>query len=213
MSGHYEFLDFENEKRWIVYGLILILMMIWRPQGLISRELVQALGAAGRTRSGKWRERSSTTATPQSPTASPRSSVASPRSMTCRCRGLGRRQIHAIIGPNGAGKTTLFNVISGMLSARRPGRMRFKERAASTRRKTAPAHQHGHRAHVPEHPPVRGPLGSGKRSGVAARPSFQVDLVRRGSHGLASMGRSARAREETEMDRLCQRDCSDYPRY
>lgn len=40
----YEFLDFENEKRWIVYGLILILMMIWRPQGLISRELVQRWG-------------------------------------------------------------------------------------------------------------------------------------------------------------------------
>ena len=34
----YEFLDFENEKRLIVYGLILIVMMIVRPQGIITRE-------------------------------------------------------------------------------------------------------------------------------------------------------------------------------
>jgi len=37
----YDFLDFENEKRWIAYGLILILMMIWRPQGLVSRDQVR----------------------------------------------------------------------------------------------------------------------------------------------------------------------------
>ncbi len=34
----YEWLDFENEKRLIVYGLVLIVMMIWRPQGLVSRD-------------------------------------------------------------------------------------------------------------------------------------------------------------------------------
>jgi len=34
----YEFFDFENEKRLIVYGLILIVMMIVRPQGLIARD-------------------------------------------------------------------------------------------------------------------------------------------------------------------------------
>lgn len=37
----YEFLDFENEKRLIVYGLILIVMMILRPQGLLARETVR----------------------------------------------------------------------------------------------------------------------------------------------------------------------------
>ncbi len=40
----YEFLDFENEKRWIAYALILILMMIWRPQGLVSRDQLKRLG-------------------------------------------------------------------------------------------------------------------------------------------------------------------------
>lgn len=39
----YEFLDFENEKRLIVYGLILILMMILRPQGLLTRDTTRRL--------------------------------------------------------------------------------------------------------------------------------------------------------------------------
>jgi branched-chain amino acid transport system permease protein len=39
----YEFLDFENEKRLIAYGLILIVMMILRPQGLLTRRTVRRL--------------------------------------------------------------------------------------------------------------------------------------------------------------------------
>lgn len=39
----YEFLDFENEKRLIAYGLILIAMMIVRPQGLLTRRTVRRL--------------------------------------------------------------------------------------------------------------------------------------------------------------------------
>ncbi|MDH3689266.1 MAG: branched-chain amino acid ABC transporter permease [Gammaproteobacteria bacterium] len=39
----YEFLNFENEKRLIAYGLILIGMMIVRPQGLLTRRTVQRL--------------------------------------------------------------------------------------------------------------------------------------------------------------------------
>ena len=34
----YEFLDFENEKRLIVYGIILIAMMILRPDGILTRD-------------------------------------------------------------------------------------------------------------------------------------------------------------------------------
>ena len=34
----YEFLDFENEKRLIVYGIILIVMMIIRPDGILTRD-------------------------------------------------------------------------------------------------------------------------------------------------------------------------------
>ena len=33
----HQFLDFENAKRLIAYGVILILMMIFRPDGLVTR--------------------------------------------------------------------------------------------------------------------------------------------------------------------------------
>ena len=39
----YELLDFENEKRLIVYGAILIIMMIIRPQGLLTNKTVRRL--------------------------------------------------------------------------------------------------------------------------------------------------------------------------
>lgn len=39
----YGFLDFENEKRLIAYGLILIVMMILRPGGLLSRDSLRRL--------------------------------------------------------------------------------------------------------------------------------------------------------------------------
>ncbi|MBO0758049.1 MAG: branched-chain amino acid ABC transporter permease [Bradyrhizobiaceae bacterium] len=39
----HEFFDFENAKRLIVYGIILIVMMIMRPDGLITRDSLQQL--------------------------------------------------------------------------------------------------------------------------------------------------------------------------
>lgn len=39
----YGFLDFENAKRLIVYGVIIILMMIFRPDGLLTRESFRRL--------------------------------------------------------------------------------------------------------------------------------------------------------------------------
>jgi len=39
----HEFLDFENAKRLIVYGLILMLMMIVRPDGLLTRDALRRL--------------------------------------------------------------------------------------------------------------------------------------------------------------------------
>jgi branched-chain amino acid transport system permease protein len=41
------FLDFENAKRLIVYGIILILMMIFRPDGLLTRASVRRLRLPG----------------------------------------------------------------------------------------------------------------------------------------------------------------------
>jgi ABC-type branched-subunit amino acid transport system permease subunit len=34
----HDFLDFENAKRLIAYGIILIVMMIVRPEGLLTRD-------------------------------------------------------------------------------------------------------------------------------------------------------------------------------
>jgi ABC-type branched-subunit amino acid transport system permease subunit len=39
----YAFLDFENAKRLIAYGLILMVMMIVRPDGLITRDSLPRL--------------------------------------------------------------------------------------------------------------------------------------------------------------------------
>ena len=47
----HEFLDFENAKRLIVYGLILMLMMIVRPDGLITRDTLRRLTFA------RWKAR------------------------------------------------------------------------------------------------------------------------------------------------------------
>jgi branched-chain amino acid transport system permease protein len=45
------FLDFENAKRLIAYGVILILMMIFRPDGLLTRDTLRRL------RLPRWRPR------------------------------------------------------------------------------------------------------------------------------------------------------------
>jgi ABC-type branched-subunit amino acid transport system permease subunit len=44
----HEFLDFENAKRLIAYGVILIIMMIVRPDGLITRDGLRRLWPARR---------------------------------------------------------------------------------------------------------------------------------------------------------------------
>jgi len=47
----HEFLDFENAKRLIVYGVILILMMIFRPDGLLTRDSLRRFSLS------RWRAR------------------------------------------------------------------------------------------------------------------------------------------------------------
>jgi branched-chain amino acid transport system permease protein len=45
----HDFLDFENAKRLIVYGIILIVMMILRPDGLLTRDSLRRF-SLGKTR-------------------------------------------------------------------------------------------------------------------------------------------------------------------
>ena len=64
-----------------------------------------------------------------------------------------RGEIFGLIGPNGAGKTTLFNVLTGVY---RPDAGEFTFDGVRHHRAEAPHDRRArHRAHVPEHPPVR----------------------------------------------------------
>ena len=105
----------------MVFGLILVLMMIFRPQGILPakrrvRELEDAL---------TWRRSSRRGGSPSALAASPPST----RSNFDARRG----HIASIIGPNGAGKTTFFNVFTGHLRAR-GGRVSFRGQALLGRR-------------------------------------------------------------------------------
>ena len=44
----HNFLDFENAKRLIAYGIVLIVMMIVRPDGLLTRDVMRRLSLARR---------------------------------------------------------------------------------------------------------------------------------------------------------------------
>jgi ABC-type branched-subunit amino acid transport system permease subunit len=44
----HNFLDFENAKRLIAYGILLIIMMIIRPDGLLTRDTLRRLSFARR---------------------------------------------------------------------------------------------------------------------------------------------------------------------
>ena len=50
----HNFLDFENAKRLIAYGIILILMMIVRPDGLLTRDAMRWLVVSARWRADTW---------------------------------------------------------------------------------------------------------------------------------------------------------------
>ena len=70
-------------------------------------------------------------------------------------------EIYGLIGPNGAGKTSLFNVLTGIYV---PDGGDFVFDGASLAAPEAQRRREPrHRAHVPEHPPVRQPVGARER--------------------------------------------------
>ena len=105
-------------------------------------------------------------------------------------------EILGLIGPNGSGKSTIVNLICGLFPLT-AGRVLLRARDISD----LPPHARvalGHRAHLPEHPPVRPtdglaePLGRAEfRASSAREEHFLTPLVRR---------RAASARDEIDRD-------------
>ncbi|MFN8674907.1 MAG: branched-chain amino acid ABC transporter ATP-binding protein/permease [Thermomicrobiales bacterium] len=132
-----DFIGDENSYPWqaIIYGLALILLMMFRPEGLLPEGV--GISSLWKGRRGTGRDRVIPPAASQSegplpapPTAMP---VAALPNEIVRVEGLSRsfggiyavngvnlalreNQITALIGPNGAGKTTIFNLITGTLT-------------------------------------------------------------------------------------------------
>ena len=150
----------------MIFGLILVLMMIFRPQGILparrrQRELARA------------RERGRACSRPAaSPSASAGLTAVNDVDFALESG------IASIIGPNGAGKTTLFNVFTG-LYAPDAGAVTFRGTPL-----VGPPPGPDHRArglpHVPEHPPLRQHDRDRERAGrhARARPARPLGRAR-----------------------------------
>ena len=108
MLGGFELFREFQLYRMLVFGIAMVLIMIWRPRGLVSTREPSLT-----SRRAQAHDRASATA----PILHGRASVAcasAASSPSTICRSPRERgDITALIGPNGAGKTTVFNCITG----------------------------------------------------------------------------------------------------
>jgi branched-chain amino acid transport system permease protein len=126
-----DILHFASDWRLMINALVLMALVVVRPQGLVTARIALRPSAARPAPVHALPRQPSTARLREDPSAAPIlaveglakrfGGVTALDSVTLRVR---RDEIHAIIGPNGAGKTTLFNVITGFYSADR-GTIRF----------------------------------------------------------------------------------------
>ena len=109
--------DFDpTQYRMLLFGFAMVLIMIWKPRGLISTREPSVVAQGAQGHSARWCGR----ATDERRRVAP---VLRVEHLTMRFGGLvavndlsftaERGHITALIGPNGAGKTTVFNCITG----------------------------------------------------------------------------------------------------
>lgn len=126
-----DFIGAENSYPWqaVIYGAALILLMMFRPEGLLPEGV--GIGALRRGRAASptpsSREPGQPTATIERPGPEPDApAIVQIEDLSKHFGGIyavngvnmafRRHQITALIGPNGAGKTTIFNLITGVLT-------------------------------------------------------------------------------------------------
>ncbi len=121
----------------IVYTLAVLLLLIYRPQGILGRGAAQEAEREARRKAAKAGREDAAEPAPESSEPFPalrRGDGGPDRAETLRCEDLGISfgglkavdgvtleirpgKITALVGPNGAGKTTVFNLLSGALKA------------------------------------------------------------------------------------------------
>ena len=204
--------------RFVLYPLALLLLMLFRPQGIMGRVELGFLRAPKWPRRGSrgewkpgWREGdlSMTESIQEKPVV---------LDIKGLCKNFGGRataegiegglwavsdfditvregELAGLIGPNGAGKTTVFNMISGSdLPTAGANHVRGREPG----RAGAPCHHAaGHRPHFSEHPPLPEPDACSTTCALPITPTPATACWERHSaHGGAS---SAKERELIEQ--------------
>ena len=158
------FRGFAN-ARMLFFGLVMMLLMIFRTQGLLPMRRVRLPEGRPDPRRGR-----AMTALLELHNVS--KSFGGLAAVNDVSFAVEPGSIVGLIGPNGAGKTTIFNLITGNHRADR-GRIAF-ERAIGGGDAHPPHRPAGHREDVPEHPPL---------------PADDRDRERARRHGTAAAGR------------------------
>ena len=217
-----EKLRFVSEYRLLIFGLLLILMMRFRPEGLVANqrrqlefheddeELAERIEEEVEE-TGMMQGRSAVTVTTEHDLTAGATGevILQAEDVTMRFGGLTavdsvsftvhRGEIIGLIGPNGAGKTTFFNCLTGLYLPT-SGRVVFNGAVLPPKPRKVVDGRHG--ADVPEHPAVRQHDGPGERHGRPLLPDHHRALHLDHPRSEVPAGREggARARSQELLD-------------